>query len=233
MPRWARAMLCVVLGLITTLALAWYPYLRHWKPGPPTGATNALTVLRDDGYALANRAERIGDVTLRVRRDSWLKTTYWMNEGVFPLGPIERGRVPRRWQDVLAPAEVEDGRPVVEYQTEMSGWPLRCVRAGHIETRPQAAISLVPRPWGAFELTSRGQTIWVPIAVRRRNFAFNAVVHSLIWACLFFGPGLIRLGIRARRGRCVACGYDLAETPGLCPECGRAPRPARRETIPA
>jgi len=47
----------------------------------------------------------------------------------------------------------------------------------------------------------------------------NSVLYgALVWLVLF-APGLIRQRSRAKRGRCVVCGYELAAMV-KCPECG-------------
>ena len=54
------------------------------------------------------------------------------------------------------------------------------------------------------------------------NTLFYAVVVGAILALpLTFIP--LRRRLRARRGRCPKCNYDLAGLEGPCPECG-APR---------
>jgi hypothetical protein len=51
----------------------------------------------------------------------------------------------------------------------------------------------------------------------------NTAFFAALWWLIFFVPGVIRRWLRARRGRCAGCGYDLVATPPSvpCPECGR------------
>ena len=66
---------------------------------------------------------------------------------------------------------------------------------------------------------------------------FEIVLPLGLLATVAAWPGLAvatrrAVGRRGRRrhaaGRCVACGYDLRETPDRCPECGRKPAVPRR-----
>lgn len=54
--------------------------------------------------------------------------------------------------------------------------------------------------------------------------AFGLALNTTVMAMTLFGivsaPGWLRGSIRARRGRCVACGYVLAGL-AACPECGK------------
>jgi hypothetical protein len=49
------------------------------------------------------------------------------------------------------------------------------------------------------------------------------LVNTLFYGSIVFGlslvPGVVRRWHRRRRGRCVACGYELAGVE-VCPECG-------------
>jgi len=54
-----------------------------------------------------------------------------------------------------------------------------------------------------------------------------AIVGCCSIPCILFFWRASLVYYRKRRGRCVACGYDLRATPALCPECGT---PSRRVT---
>jgi hypothetical protein len=73
----------------------------------------------------------------------------------------------------------------------------------------------------------------MPAQGRRPAFAFTTAPNWDITVPHWF-PALLlslaparrlarrcRLRRRARRGQCLACGYDLRASPGRCPECGR------------
>jgi hypothetical protein len=53
------------------------------------------------------------------------------------------------------------------------------------------------------------------------GFLLNTLFYAAILALpLSFFP--LRRRLRARRGRCPKCNYDLAGLAGPCPECGAA-----------
>ena len=58
-----------------------------------------------------------------------------------------------------------------------------------------------------------------PIRPRPLGFALDTAVYGGLAFAVSTVPGFVRRRVRRRRGRCVACGYELQ---GLvpCPECG-------------
>jgi hypothetical protein len=73
---------------------------------------------------------------------------------------------------------------------------------------------------------ARGTRVrWMPTLPLWPGFAINTVSYAaIVWLLLAFPRALLHR-IRALRGRCAACGYDLRgciEPPEsiVCPECG-------------
>ena len=57
------------------------------------------------------------------------------------------------------------------------------------------------------------------------GFAINTMFYSAILWLLFALPFVLRRRLRAKRGLCVKCAYDLrgrAMSSDVCPECGTA-----------
>ena len=56
------------------------------------------------------------------------------------------------------------------------------------------------------------------------GFAVNTAFFGAGWLgllCAFLGPRFFVRSHRAKRGRCLACGYDLRQSNGeQCSECG-------------
>lgn len=62
----------------------------------------------------------------------------------------------------------------------------------------------------------------VPTGVLWQGFVAGTAVWATAWWVLLVTPWLVRRAWRARRGRCVWCGYDCRAVRGAfpCPECG-------------
>jgi hypothetical protein len=68
----------------------------------------------------------------------------------------------------------------------------------------------------------------LPLTAIWPGFAINPIFYAAIIWLLFLGPGKLQRFIRISRGRCQACGYQIAEGVGpVCSECGCAV-PAKR-----
>ncbi len=56
------------------------------------------------------------------------------------------------------------------------------------------------------------------------GFAVDTALFGATWILLLPVPGLVRRGMRHRRGLCLDCGYDLQHAGhDRCPECGAEP----------
>lgn len=120
------------------------------------------------------------------------------------------------------------------------GWPRLCLWHSAV-SRYNNATSSVTGGTLHGGLLVRGE-----ISVRGRDYralplrpiwsglaADTALFAALSWLLLFM-PSIARRRLRARRGACPACGYDLRATPpgSPCPECGPPQRSATQPVPP-
>jgi len=112
-------------------------------------------------------------------------------------------------------------------QERAEGWPWRCVRGElYIVSTFKAPTGLLQSTRVRAGYAGLPRDIWIPYLPIWSGLALNLVVLALPWYVVFWAVGSGRRVSRRRRGRCAACGYDLAGLGGgtACPECGAVPR---------
>ena len=210
-----RIMLFLILGTITTIAVAWG--CATWSP------VGRLVISEDlmadyPGFGYTKHTGKIES------SDSLILNT---------SGPItyKQSSVP--------------GLPlVIRFAfTASAGWPLRCLkcdidfgppfgRVGFLGSNEPEIIEdpidtnlwqygiIIPPSFQPFGISHRGQLpihpIWQGFAI---NTIFYAVIVWILWSSMFAARNFIR----NNRGLCIKCGYDLRGTEHeVCPECGKA-----------
>ena len=139
------------------------------------------------------------------------------------------------WAAELRPDRARQDERMQELRyIDAHGWPRLAMKAlfsvelvqiddRHLyRARDCDGVAIHSEPAGA----SRFQDIRIlPLRLIWRGFLFNIAFFVGVIALatmLFLGPGIIPRSIRARRGQCIFCGYDLRYGSGeRCPECGR------------
>ena len=113
------------------------------------------------------------------------------------------------------------------FEERAEGWPFRCVRGKRHALRTSGAQTGVRQhPLVRTGYIGLPGDIWIPYLPIWSGLALDLVVLALPWYVVFWVAGSGRRVYRRRRGRCGACGYDLAGLDGgtACPECGAVPR---------
>jgi hypothetical protein len=232
-----------VLGLLTTLAAAWgsaalaHPTraaahcytLSDWKENPEFGGYQFRSATVDriswglmffaGSYSVAINPFTGALVNPDGTQISWAKELLPESnaKGLFPPW---WGRAPRVETNGV------NGRQFLWLQ-DARGWPMPALWCEWQDSKTGPSLGPVeggialgsPRPAGADFDSARAlpcRPIW-------RGLAADTGFYSLAWWCLVRGTGSVRAALRRRRGRCVACSYDLSGLPAgaPCPECGK------------
>lgn len=117
-----------------------------------------------------------------------------------------------------------------------TGWPMRAMRCGNThevtlgdgQAILQAHFSGTPGRTGLIGLSpwrGPGPTTWRALPDRPMwpGFTIDTLVYAAAWWVIIFGWQRHRRARRIERGLCSACGYDLRGSDSqACSECGKA-----------
>jgi len=220
MKHWTiRILLCLILGAVTTVAVAWgiamlgqTEVVVRWAE-----ITNA-----DRRWWLEHLPDTLDPKYVRAR-SQWTFSGIGIDERLVfgkPAlldGPNNSGRSVRLGLPVRAME--------YNYWTSYIGDPIRYHSPSGVLWWPESPkISYAER-----------RVRVLPVHPLWPGFLIDTFFYGGIWFGLLFGISAVRRGIRRRRGRCANCGYDLrgqkdhrrdasATSGGIsgggCPECG-------------
>jgi hypothetical protein len=221
MKRWVlRAILCLLLGAVTTVAVAW---------GSPfvTFGTNY-------------------DGEWEIDRSQGARERFWSLSRPFDLPDfeireiwtVEYGREGEVYYLTMtgAPPDHRTFSPWAMIGRQHCGWPARAMwseeysfidnnSGGYVGERSGGRMCL-EFPREDIRSTASGvvidrRSIQFPLGILPIGFGMNTLFYAAIWFGVFFGFAGAKRAIRRRRGRCPRCGYDLRGSLAAgCSECG-------------
>ena len=197
-PRRAAfgGLLCLFLGVVTTVGVAWGIVMFVVDTSPP------VSMRFNDLVWVIDLGKREPELHLR-----------WSNGANRGLGfHIGRMQVTYSFGEQLSPKEV--GR-MDEVEFVEVGWPLFAMQG----MRSHGPDSL---GWSHPRINApNGRDLVAPLRPLWPGFLIDTFFYGALWFGLFLGPGAAQRTIRRKRGRCVKCGYDLrGDLDTGCPECG-------------
>ena len=216
MKRWLRTILIfLLLGAVVNVAVAWGCSV----------TVNSWDCEAEEGHVVVD-----GMSWLVHRHDAFGATSYLS----------ERARDVPKMMDIWGDAQPDDLTPgwapfaedlprfarSANWLVDSRGWPMRSMwsqphsaflREGEWEIIPaRGGIRSALSPW-----TALGIPRVRPLTPIWPGFAVNTIFYGLILWLLLPGRFVLRRIIRRKRGRCIACGYDLrGDLDHGCPECG-------------
>lgn len=211
---WRLVLVGVVVGVVLSVSsvpvCAW---LRPWAAGEFWLVESDAYWIRGDGHA----AITVLEASTPGYRTWWLLYDGETRATEFPAsaraGPDARLRADPR------PAKIRrEGDGIMSLDDFVAaGWPRPCACGrGIFDGTPG---------WTRSEggLLRVGVGVWDrPIPLR--PLWFGLASNTILYACLTIAlVVLVRVWRRRRRrwrNRCIACGYDLSQNAGPCPECG-------------
>lgn len=222
-----RAVLCVALGLVTTIAVAWS--LAAWLPHSDLWVAQHWGTHRSARSTGLMSTEEFGRIGMHRRAwgivDPGTSQRFFPKHGFRPAPETYRLTPGPLWgeppSDDLWPPEARD-----HAYEDARGWPMLALwcefqwgwspsRGGGWSASNGIVLS-APATRSMLEVRVLPlMPIWTGLLV-------NAAVYALAWGALLLILDWIRRSRRRRRQLCTICAYDLRGLAArdLCPECG-------------
>lgn len=202
----ARLAICLILGAIINVTVAWTIVL---VPQDEQKST--------EDYGQTNNwpAPAPSDWPAPVLFDDW--TQIGFRGLVVQGGPLrgaggDHGYPGYRSHYMIA---IQTGWP----RLSMVAWKRRWTHPSRIDKAWSMGIEVFhrrPEPLYAGNLP-------IPLLPIPLGFMLNTLFYAAILFTLRAAHTMTRRALRVRRGRCPACGYDASDLP-RCPECGHTPQ---------
>ncbi len=208
-----RIMVCLCLGAITTIVVAWTCawFVRYH------GSARVYALPDDRGnHASLLVFSAFGSEYVMLLSRVWVE--------IYGIIPQAESPSDLRWSVLAQPGVVTD--PVIA--EEARGWPFLCLRWRFLVHR-HVVWGLNLNGTRTVAVAPRGPTLSVraygdrvlPLRPIWSGMAMNIVLYALCWGCLLRGIRAASRVARRRKGRCLRCGYDLRGAEHkACPECG-------------
>jgi hypothetical protein len=232
-----RIVICLLLGVITTVAVAWGLAIVRWPRFPETptyhgDAVNDTTEARTETVVF----ERFGStfaMVARLEASSPDQIAAW-HESVRTRGAIDT-HLPY-WAERIRTFQVGavGNPPVRRGMREMwaTGWPWRAL---YLEATDVGNTGYPPMTFTGFFLIGdhpfldRAADPWsgpneLPLLPIIPGFLCNTLFYAATFGVLFLSAGSLKRWNRTRRGLCPKCAHDLRRNPegpsvGGCAEC--------------
>jgi hypothetical protein len=122
------------------------------------------------------------------------------------------------WDRLTQPFQSSDSAIVVVN----TGFPFRSMRY-HFDIDNTQHAEVI----NAWRISNRAFSAFLPLRPIWTGFILDALLISCLGWSIFSAPRTLQRFLRARRLRCLACGYDRAGLPtsASCPECGLPAHP--------
>lgn len=244
MRSWTfRILGCVVLGIVTTVAVAWAcaawsdtEELNTPKPSIVTlWSSHQWWVDAKTSIGIGRRHHEITLLLRRVTKDDvgadYISWEYRAGGGELVSSGLQKVIKLPKWSR-LGVSSYRKSR-LVESE-EVCGWPMYALWCSTFEyelnvtgsplirskiTQPDNAVHL--KRW---EITRGGDVMSIrqlPLIPMWYGFFVNTVLYGCIWFGLLFSLTNAKHSIRKCRGLCPNCRYDLRHNLNTgCPECG-------------
>ncbi len=219
-----RLFLSGMLGVVTTIAVAWILILQFGWSDPRLGFSYLCPRGSTVSSVAISQAWQPGAIVRVVKAASSDDQEFinaWAGRALpvtsRPLEVLSREQVDASWG--LARQALTLERVNFAGTESAHGWPFLALYWWRDDAGSTGSGGTILRVHGDDPWSDDVRIL--PTLPIGRGFALNSVLFGSTWSVLLIVPAFIRGATRRRRGRCPACGFDLQrQLASGCTECG-------------